>query len=211
MSISALLVLPGEPANPVILRRCYSGDIPDLHEFTTLASARQSTDGPTSRDRQPRKAGIIEHADETSWPFSTRWLCSRAGRHGCARNPPAVSGNERRDLSHPRIAGRGLAVLLAGRATFSLCAGRRSGALAAACGDNFRHFRIVSIARLGFVAGRSARAPASAVVWSVVRLRSAVHRAVLDRLDLDRQRQRRRGSLFGGRLQSRRDVSLPDF
>jgi hypothetical protein len=47
MSFSALLVLPGEPANPVILRRCYSGDMPDLHKFTILASARQSTDGHT--------------------------------------------------------------------------------------------------------------------------------------------------------------------
>src|SRR5262249_10176847 len=45
MSFSALLVLPGEPALSVILRCCYSGDIPDLHEFTILASARQLADG----------------------------------------------------------------------------------------------------------------------------------------------------------------------
>jgi hypothetical protein len=123
----------------------------------------------------------------------------------------AVSGNECRNFSRARVACRCRVVLFAGGATFARGAGRGSGALATARGDNLHHFRTVSIARVGPMGGSAACAPAIAVVGSVVCLRSALHRAVLDRLDLDRPRQCRGRSLFGGRVQSGWPVSHPDF
>jgi hypothetical protein len=59
--------------------------------------------------------------------------------------------------------------------------------------------------------GSAARVPVVAVVGSVVCLRSSLHRAILDRLDLDLARQCRGGSLFSGRVQSGWPVSHPDF
>jgi len=75
----------------------------------------------------------------------------------------------------------------------------------------FATFVLFSIAWVGVMGGSAARAPAVAVVGSVVCLRSSLHRAILNRLDLDLARQCRGGSLFSGRVQSGWPVSHPDF
>src|SRR5215470_2220907 len=137
MSLPALLVLPWHSHRATTVGIGATGQ-PHRWFYIAVTTATYLVNAilPFSlrQPRQPGGAGIIEYVDETSWPSSTRWLRSHAGRHGRGRDPPALSGNERRDLSHTRIAGRDLAVLLAGRTTFPLCAGRGSGALAAACG-----------------------------------------------------------------------------
>jgi hypothetical protein len=114
-------------------------------------------------------------------------------------------------FSRARVACHCLVVLFAGGAAFARGSGRGSRALATARGDSLRHVRTVSIAWVGVMGGSAARAPAVAVVGSVVCLRSSLHRAILNRLDLDLARQCRGGSLFSGRVQSGWPVSHPDF
>ena len=161
--------------------------------------------------RKTAVARITEDVQAISQPCSAQWLRPRTDWHGRGRALFGVSGNESRNFSRAWVACIASLFFLQGArlSRAALVAGAEHWRLHAAIA--FATFVLFSIAWVGVMGGSAARAPAVAVVGSVVCLRSSLHPAILDRLDLDLARQCRGGSLFSGRVQSGWPVSHPDF